>query len=176
MSANRNRKGGPKAAGWRLAANRFPEMRIGKHMGSGNRDFAAVLMLSGLHPADARRVTKIRPCSRRRQCVGRAVPAPEFFEHRSHARTYGQRPPRPPKVAFSRSSPPRAKETDRVGGLREAAGRRPVVNYRPGSIPTSSRWPSPRARQRRRATLSSAVMARSVTTSPRRASPRCRRA
>jgi hypothetical protein len=72
VSANRNRKGGPKAAGWLLAANRFPEMRIGKHMGSGNRDFAAVLMRSGLHPADARRVTKIRPRSRRRQCVGRA--------------------------------------------------------------------------------------------------------
>jgi hypothetical protein len=44
--------------------------------------------------------------------------------------------------------------------LREAAGRRPVVNYRSGSIPASSRWPSPRARQRRRATLSSAAGAR----------------
>jgi hypothetical protein len=38
VSANRNRKGGPEAAGWRLATNRFPEMRIGKHMESGNRD------------------------------------------------------------------------------------------------------------------------------------------
>ena len=116
VSANRNRKGGQKAAGWCLAANRFPEMRIGKHMEAAIEILPLCSCAQGFTLLTQGELPKSRPCSRRRQCVGRAVPAPEFFEHRSHARTYGQRPPRPPKVAFSRSSPPRGKETDRGRG------------------------------------------------------------